>query len=99
MRLADSRLKAHLGSRYAVVGLMLAWLGLSMLILGGTAAIARPPAIPFRVSLSLAAWGLLALPLGLFLRQQKPSLAVWVVANALLALGVLTLLGFLISGK
>jgi hypothetical protein len=97
--LAGKELEAYLSSRYAAVGLLLAWFGLGALLMGGVAFSARPEEIPVWVALSLVSWGLVALPLGFYLRKRKPSQAVWLFANILLGSCFLAAFAILIVGK
>jgi len=89
MGLARQRLERYLGSRHSAVGLWLAILGLPSLLAGLVFAVTAPVEFPLSISLSMAGWGLLALPLGVSMRRKRPVWPLWLLANALLVIALL----------
>ena len=99
MWFAGQRLDHYLGSQHSAVGLLLFWFGVPALVGGTIFAVTAADEIPFWQSASTAAWGLLAIPLGISMRRRRPTLPFWVLANLLLGGGFLTLLSILTLGK
>lgn len=99
MDLVDKDLVRYLGSRHSAVGLLLFWLGLPALIGGTIFAWSAADEIPLWGSVSVALWGLLAVPLGLSMRRRRPIAPLWVLANLLLGVGLLAPFGMSILGK
>ena len=99
MSLAGKPLDRYLGSQHSAVGLALAWFGLPTLLMGVVFAITAAPEFPLWISISMAVWGLVALPLGISMRRRRPSAPWWMLANVLLAAAWLTLLSVLIFGR
>lgn len=91
MGLAGRPLEKYLGSQHSAVGFWLAVLGLPALLMGSVLAFSAPANFPLSISISMAGWGLLALPLGISMRRKPPSWPRWLLANALLVIAVLAI--------
>ena len=98
MGLAGDRLERYLGSQHSAVGLLLVWFGLPALGIG-VAMASAPDEVPLWVSVALAIWGLLAVPLGISMRRKRPPPVRWAMANVLLGSGLVVLFGFLLLGR
>lgn len=95
----DEDLPTYLGSRHSAVGLLLVWFGVPTLVGGIIFAIVAADEVPFWLSISVAGWGLLAVPLGVSMRRRLPSTPLWLLANLLLGLALGAGLVLLLLGK
>lgn len=95
----DPTLEDYLGSRHSAIGLSLAFFGLPTFLMGIVFALSAPTEFPLWISVSMAAWGAMALPLGVSMRRKRPAWPLWVLANALWAIALLTLFGVAFLGR
>jgi len=98
MGLAGKRLESYMGSQHSAVGFLLALLGVFALGIGALL-FSVPAECPRWVAVSILAWAVVGLPLGVSMRLRRPRLPLWILANLLLGIALLTLLGAPLLGR